>query len=137
MLEYVVDARRVDEAGSVALVRQARVTLDTSVAGREDAFNPAEMLLAALAACIIKSAERAIPLLGFELRAMSVRLHAVRDDSPPRITAIDYLVTVDTDETDRRLSLLHTNIRKYGTISNTLNGAVALDGRIVRAAQDT
>lgn len=132
MLEYVIDAQRVDATGSVALVRQASVLLDTSLAGRPDAFNPAEMLLAALAACIIKSAERAIPMLGFELRAMKVSLHAVRSDSPPRIIAIDYLLTVDTDESDRRLALLHTNIRKYGTISNTLAGSVALDGRIVR-----
>lgn len=120
----------------MALVRQARVLLDTSPAGRSDAFNPAEMILAALAACIIKSAERAMPLLGFKLRAMNVRLHAVRSDSPPRIVAIDYLVTVDTDESDRRIALLHTNIRKYGTISNTLAGAVALDGRIVRGLRD-
>jgi uncharacterized OsmC-like protein len=83
MLEYVVDAQRMDSAGSMALVRQARLSLDTSLTGRTDAFNPAEMLLASLAACIIKSAERAIPMLGFELRAMSVRLHAVRSDSPP------------------------------------------------------
>lgn len=86
MLEYAIDAQRVDASGSVALVRQARVLLDTSPAGRSDVFNPAEMLLAALAACIIKSAERAMPLLGFKLRAMNVRLHAVRSDSPPRIT---------------------------------------------------
>ncbi|UJW87844.1 OsmC family protein [Devosia sp. SL43] len=136
MLEYVVDAQRMDSAGSMALVRQARLPLDTSLTGRADAFNSAKMLLASLAACIIKSAERAIPMLGFELRAMSVRLHAVRSDSPPRITAIDYLVTVDTDESDRRIALLHTNIRKYGTISNTLAGAVALDGSIMRSSRD-
>lgn len=135
MLEYTIDAHRLDATGSVAQVRQARVVLDTSLAGRTDAFNPAEMLLAALAACIIKSAERAVPMLGFELRAMSVTLHAVRSDSPPQITAINYVVTVDTDESDRRLALLHTNIRKYGTISNTLAGSVALDGRIVRREQ--
>jgi len=132
MLEYTIDAHRVDATGSVARVRQARIVLDTSLAGRTNAFNPAETLLAALAACIIKSAERALPMLGFELRAMSVTLHAVRSDSPPQIIAIDYVVTVDTDESDRRLALLHTNIRKYGTISNTLAGAVALEGRIVR-----
>ncbi|UJW87892.1 OsmC family protein [Devosia sp. SL43] len=134
MLEYSIDARRVDATGSIALVRQAEVTLDTSLLGRADAFNPAEMLLAALAACMIKSAERAIPLLEFDLRGMSVHLHAVRSDAPPQITSIDYLLTVDTDESDRRIDLLHTNIRKYGTISNTLVKAVELTGRIVRKA---
>lgn len=132
MLEYSVSAERVDTAGSAATVRQAVVPLDTSLAGRADAFNPTEILLAALAACIIKSAERAIPMLGFGMRGMSVQLHAVRQDAPPRIVSIDYLVTVDTDESDHRLDLLHKNIRKYGTISNTLALAVAMDGRITR-----
>lgn len=132
MLEYSISAERVDDYGSSAKVRQAVVALDTSMAGRADAFNPAEMLLAALAACIIKSAERALPMLGFDLRGLNVQLQAIRQDAPPRIVSIDYLVTVDTDESDRRLDLLHKNIRKYGTISNTLAPAVALDGRITR-----
>ncbi|WP_332700907.1 OsmC family protein [Devosia sp.] len=132
MLEYSISAERADTAGSTATVRQAVVPLDTSLAGRADAFNPTEMLLAALAACIIKGAERALPVLGFDMRGMSVQLHAVRQDAPPQIVSIDYLVTVDTDESDHRLDLLHKNIRKYGTISNTLTLAVALDGRITR-----
>ncbi len=33
--------------------------------GRPDAFNPAELFLAALAACMIKGIERAIPMLNF------------------------------------------------------------------------
>lgn len=132
MLEYSIIAERVDASGSLATVRQAEVPLDTSLEGRTNAFNPAELLLGALAACIIKSAERAIPLLGFDLRSMTVHLHAVRQDAPPRITRIDYLVTIDTDESDHRLELLHKNIRKYGTISNTLAPALALDGRVTR-----
>ena len=132
MLEYAITAQRLGESGSLAAVRDAVVTLDTSLAGRADAFNPAELLLAALAACIIKSAERALPLLAFELRSINVRVHAQRQDTPPQLTAIDYLVTVDTDESDHRLQLLHKNIRRYGTISNTLALAVTLDGRITR-----
>jgi hypothetical protein len=37
---------------------------------------------------------------------------------------------VDTDESDQRLKLLHTNVRKYGTISNTVAEAVKLEGSI-------
>lgn len=132
MLEYSISAERVGTTGSTATVRQAMVPLDTSLAGRADAFNPAEMLLAALAACIIKSAERALPMLGFDMRSMSVQLRAIRQDAPPQIVSIDYLVTVETDESDHRLELLHKNIRKYGTISNTLGQAATLDGRITR-----
>ncbi len=133
LLEYTVSARRVNGSGSVANVRDAEVVLDTSLAGRADALNPAELLLAALAACMIKGAERVAPMLHFELRGMSVRLHAVRADAPPSIKTIDYQIVVESDEPERRLELLHTNIRKFGTISNTLAGVVQLTGVIRRA----
>ncbi len=132
LLEYTVSARRVDGAGSVARVKSAELVLDTGLAGRSDAFNPAELLLAALAACMIKGAERVAPMLDFDLRGMSVRLHAVRIDAPPSIKTIDYEIVVDSDEPERRLELLHTNIRKYGTISNTLAPVVQLTGSIRR-----
>ena len=54
MLEYRVTARRTDALGSVAAARRAEIVLDTDLAGRSDAFNPAELLLAAVAACMIK-----------------------------------------------------------------------------------
>lgn len=132
MLEYTLSAARRDSSGSVAVVRDASVDLDTSLTGRADALNPAELLLAALAACMIKGVERSAPLIGFAFRSVDVRLHAVRQDAPPRLISIDYELIVDTDEPDRRLELLHTNVRKYGTISNTLGAAVTLMGTISR-----
>lgn len=48
--------------------------------------------------------------------------------------SVDYELIVDTDESDRRLELLHTNVRKFGTISNNVAAATALTGRIVRRA---
>ncbi|WP_316358075.1 OsmC family protein [Devosia sp.] len=132
MLTYAISAIRDDAQGSHAGVRQASLVLDTSLAGRPDAFNPVELLLAALAACMIKGVERAAPMLHFAFSGVRVELHAERQDAPPKLTTISYVLTIDTDETDRRLELLHTNVRKYGTISNTLADAVALTGTIVR-----
>jgi uncharacterized OsmC-like protein len=131
-LEYTVAARRVDAHGGTATTKQAEIRLDTDPAGRADAFNPAELLLAATAACMLKGAERVVPMIRFDLRGMEVRMHGVRQDSPPKLLAIDYEIVVDTPEDDRRLELLHTNIRKYGTVSNTLADAIALSGTIRR-----
>jgi uncharacterized OsmC-like protein len=108
--------------------------LDTDVTGRIDAFNPAELLLAAVAACMIKGIERVTPMLEFKMRGATVSLHAVRQDASPKIISIDYELVVDTDEDDHRLELLHTNVRKYGTISNTVAAATQFNGRIVRAS---
>ncbi len=132
MLEYRVTARRIDSHGSEAEAKAARLVLDTDMAGRDDAFNPAEMLLASLAACLLKGAERVTPMLKFDLRGIEVSLHGVRQDSPPKMVRIDYEIVVDTDETDQRLDLLHRNLRKYGTISNTLAEATELVGTIRR-----
>ena len=132
MLDYHVKARRIDAHGSLAECKSASVVLDTDLAGRRDAFNPVELFLASIAACMLKGIERVTQMLHFKLRGVDISLDAVRQDSPPKIVSIRYRITVDTDETDQRLELLHTNIRKYGTISNTVAGATDLDGVIER-----
>ncbi|MDO8400189.1 MAG: OsmC family protein [Bradyrhizobium sp.] len=134
MLEYRVGARRIDSHGSVASAKEAEIILDTDVGGRPDAFNPAELFLAAIAACMIKGIERVTPMIKFDLRGVEVKLHGIRQDSPPKMVSVDYELIVDTDETDQRLELLHTNVRKYGTISNTVAAATKLEGVIRRRA---
>lgn len=134
MLEYKVAARRIDSHGAEASTKEARIIVDTDMAGRPDAFNPAELLLASVAACIIKGIERVTPMLSFDLRGVEVALHGIRQDSPPKMVSITYELIVDTDETDQRLDLLHKNVRKYGTISNTIAEATNLQGTIRRKA---
>ena len=131
-LTFHVTAHRIDAHGSMASTKDATITLDTDLAGRRDAFNPAETLLAALAACMIKGIERVAPMLKFELRGVHVAIHGVRQDVPPRLERIDYVLTVDTDESDHRLALLHDNVRKYGTVFNTIAPGTNLSGEIRR-----
>lgn len=131
-MAYTVTARRVDAQGSLAFAKQAQVVLGTDLDGRQEAFNPVELLLAALAACMIKGVERVTPLLAFQIAGVEVRLEAIRQDAPPKLTKIVYEIVVDSAETDARLDLLHRNILKYGTISNTLAGAVPLEGHLRR-----
>ena len=74
-----------------------------------------------------------MPMIHFDLRGVEVKLHGIREDAPPSMKSISYELIVDTDESDQRLELLHTNVRKYGTISNTLSKATHLEGVIKRA----
>jgi uncharacterized OsmC-like protein len=137
MLEYHVTAHRLDAHGSVAHCKNAEVVLDTDINGRADAFNPAELLLAAVAACILKNIERIAPMIKFAYRGVDAKVHGVRQDSPPKMIRIDYTVTIDTDEDDRKLELLHENIRKYGTIYNTVAASTELNGVVRRATGAT
>lgn len=132
MLEYAVSARRVDSQGSEARTKEAVLVLDTCLAGRPDAFNPAELFLASIAACMLKGIERVTPLLDFKLEGVSVSLLGLRLDAPPKMLSVSYELVIDTDEPDNRLELLHRNVRKYGTISNTVAAALDLQGTIRR-----
>ncbi len=105
-MEFHVESRRIDAHGSLARCKDAEIALDTDLAGNRDAFNPAELLLAALSACMIKGIERVTPILKFSLRGVEVRVHGVRQDIPPKMESITYEIIVDTDEPDQRLDLL-------------------------------
>jgi len=132
-MRFHVEARRVDAHGSLARCKNAEIALDTDLAGNADAFNPAELLLAALSACMIKGIERVTPMLKFSLRGIEVRVNGVRQDVPPKMESIDYEILVDTDEPERRLELLHENVKKFGTVFNTIAPGTQLSGRLKRA----
>lgn len=131
-LEYAVRARRVDAHGSLAVCKDTTLTIDTDLNGRRDAFNPAELLLGALAACMLKSIERVAPMLRFELRGAAIDLLGIRQDVPPKLESIRYEIELDTDESDQRIALLHTNVRKYGTVFNTVAPGTDLQGTMRR-----
>jgi uncharacterized OsmC-like protein len=132
-LVFDVTARRIDAHGSVARCKQADVLLDTDLGGRMDALNHAELLLAAVSACMIKSIERVTPILQFQWRRVEVRVHGVRQDVPPRLESIDYEILLDSDESGQRLALLHENVRKYGTVFNTIAPGTRLSGVLRKA----
>jgi uncharacterized OsmC-like protein len=131
-MEFDVVSVRLSAQASQARCKQATITLDTDLEGNPLAFNPAELLLAALSACIIKSIERVTPLLKFQLRGVEVRVHGARQDVPPRLESIAYEIVVDSDEPERRLDLLHDNVRKFGTVFNTVAPGTSLSGVLRR-----
>ena len=135
-LKFHVQSVRLDAHASRSTCKQATIALDTDLSGNVDAFNPAELLLAALTACMIKSIERVTPILKFSLRGVEVTIDGVRQDVPPRMESIRYTIVVDTDETDQRLKLLHENVKKYGTIFNTVAPGTDLQGVLIRKSAD-
>jgi len=131
-LAFDVVSVRLSAHVSESRCKQATIALDTDLSGNANAFNPAELLLAALSACMIKGIERVAPILKFELRGVEVHVHGIRQDVPPRMAAITYEIAVDTDEPDRRLALLHDNVKKYGTVFNTVAPGTDLSGVLRR-----
>lgn len=131
-MQFDVVSVRLSAHASESRCKDAVISLDTDMAGNRAAFNPAELLLAALSACMIKGIERVTPILKFSLRGVEVHMHGVRQDVPPRLESIHYEIVVETEEPDRRLDLLHDNVRKYGTVFNTVAPGTELSGTLRR-----
>ena len=120
-----------------ARCKQARLTLDTDLAGNPQAFDSAELLLAALSACMIKGLERGVPMPKSKLRGVEVGVHGVRQDVPPKMESIRYEIVVDADESDRRLALPHDNVKKSGTVFDTVAPGAVLTGVLRRQEVST
>jgi uncharacterized OsmC-like protein len=114
----------------------ATVPFDGTRGRVEGLPGPADLLASALAACILKNVERFSHLLPFAYDSASVHVVADRIEPPPRIVKLRYELRVVTSEPAVRVELLHKNIRKFGTITNTLAAACDLDGVIVAVAPD-
>ena len=132
MLSFSLEAKRNDSSGSLVTAKSAELTIDTSLAGRPEALNPVELLLASQAACFIKGIERLAPTLEFDFRGVKVFLEADRPENEARIAQIRYRVIIETDESDQRIALMHKNLQKQGTIYNTLSAGTELVGSVTR-----
>ncbi len=130
MLEYQIKAQSKAGGKAIVIANKTEISFEAS-AGRDEALpNPAELLLTALAACILKNVERYAGILHFSYRTAQISIKAQRSDRPPMMQKIDYVLEIDTDIDDRKLQLWHKNIIKFGTISNTLARATELNGMI-------
>lgn len=92
---------------------------------------PAELLAGAFAACLMKNLERSAALLSFRYERAEIDVRARRQDVPPRFVEIEYELRLLTEESPRRVDLVHRNLRQYGTVYNTLAAVCDVHGRIV------
>lgn len=69
-------------------------------------------------------------------RTASRRMDGVRQDVPPKMESISYEIIVDSDESEHRLELLHENVKKYGTVFNTVAPGTQLVGTLRRKSNE-
>jgi uncharacterized OsmC-like protein len=133
ILRYGVTARVMGPGVSRGAIagKSAEVEFDTS-AGQSDALpGPADLLVTAFAACVLKNVERMASFMPFAYEGATIEVTAERETNPPRMARIHYVLTVITDEPERRVELLHRNIARQGTIYNTLAQACEISGEVV------
>lgn len=133
-MHFELNAKRLNDTSSELKSKDVTLLVDSGVAPRADALSPMELLLAAQAACFLKGIERTAPTLNFEFDHVHVKLTATRPVMEARIEEISYLIEIETAESDERLALLHKNLKKHGTIYNTISQGTNLHGEMVRAS---
>jgi uncharacterized OsmC-like protein len=128
---YHVSARVVSPGVARGSVNAREIEFDVSRTAGGELPGPAELLALSLGACILKNVERFSHLLSFAYQGAEVTIEAERQDDPPRFTAFTYELRIRTDESPHRVELLHRNLRRFGTVYNTLATSCAVDGTIV------
>ena len=130
--EYKV-AASVAATGDPATVETGAGALDvdTTWGGEPGLPGPAELLTSAFAACLLKNLARTQDLMAFDYEAADVEVVARRQDNPPKFVEIAYTLRVVTDEPQRRVDLVHRNLRRYGTIYNTLAAVCDVHGQLI------
>ena len=128
---YAVEAESAHGGAATIATRATTIAFDGSASTGELLPGPADLLAAALAACILKNVERFSTILPFHYQRAHVHVEIERQEPPPRIARAHYSLRIITDEPEHRLELLHRNILRFGTITNTLAAACELEGTIL------
>ncbi len=131
-LTFQLSATHLAGAETKVEAKQVSLNIDTSLTGSQSELNPIELLLASQAACFIKGIERVAPTLNFAFSRVSVSLTAQRPETEARISKLAYRIEIETEESDSRLELLHKNLKRQGTIFNTISATTNMHGEVVR-----
>jgi uncharacterized OsmC-like protein len=130
---YEIRAETRPQGAARVFAKGSEIPFDAS-AGQDPILpGPTELLAAAFAACILKNVERFSEFLRFRYESASIHVTVEREPKPPRIARIRYTLVIATDEPLDRLALLEHNLRKFGTVYNTLSAACSVSGAVVRA----
>lgn len=130
MLEYQINASSKVGGKASALANSETIQFDATSGRLDNLPNPAELLLTSLAACMLKNVERFSEILKFDYTQARVSIIGKRNDAPPFMSEINYDLQIETNMDEKQLKLLHKNILKFGTVTNTLAKAAVLNGTI-------
>ncbi|RLD86844.1 MAG: hypothetical protein DRJ09_11305 [Bacteroidetes bacterium] len=99
MLNYKITAYSKPSGNAEAMANKTTLPFDASD-GRDDTRpNPAELLLTALAACILKNIERYSVKLKIPYEKADIEVAGTRGDVPPAMEEITFKVSLTTNAT--------------------------------------
>jgi uncharacterized OsmC-like protein len=132
MQTYVVDVQRDNEQHAVATTRYFSLTVGARRGDATAGFNPVETLLSALGACLLTTLQMVAELWRIPVTGMAIHLTGVRQDQPPQLLSVTYVLNVQTDVAVDRLTRLVETAQCNGTVYQTLALAIPVSGTVVR-----
>ncbi len=129
-MNYSISAESKSGNDAKLQIKQSVIPFGTTPKTAKELPNPAELLLGAFAACVLKNVERFSGLLNFEYDKASLQLTASRIEKPPHIHHIHYELEIHSSDKQLNMVLLKKNIEKFGTIYNTIKETCKISGNI-------
>ena len=131
---YTVIAARVTGHLGEVHAREVVVPVETraTTATHDDAISPLELLLAAVAGGVLAGVEQAVARLAFRLGGAAVEVCGVFGGPTTSSLAVEYDLTLDTDESDGRLVQFHEIVRHGDALVCLGSAGAHLTGRVRR-----
>ena len=131
MQTYQMTVRRLDEFHAESHVRDFTLTTGVKRADPTAGPNAVETLLSALGTCLLTNVNTLMAQMHLAIADARVELTATRQDDPPLITGIRFQLILTSSEPRKRLETVFELAQKWGTVSNTLLRAVALEAELI------
>ena len=97
--------------------------------------NPAELFLSSFAACVLKNVERYSQKLNIPYTKAEITVNGFRSDVPPAMVRVEYELRIFSEAEPRKVDLLYRNVKKFGTIYNTVAAACEVEGNLEHVHQ--
>ncbi|MFD2892753.1 OsmC family protein [Flavobacterium chuncheonense] len=129
-MNYSVKATTVGNQNASIQIKQSKIDFGITAESSDSLPNPAELFLGSLSACILKNVERFSNLMQFDYYNAEIIIGAIRQEKPPKMDEIHYVLKIYSQDANLNLDLLQKNIEKFGTIYNTVKATCILTGTI-------
>lgn len=129
-MDYQIQASSVANDDAKIHIKESNIAFGTTQKTADSLPNPAELFLGSFAACMLKNVERFSAMMRFSYTKTTLEVKATRLESPPRMDAIEYNLTIYSDDDKLNTALLKKNIEKFGTIYNTVKRSCSISGTI-------
>ncbi len=126
---YTVEVDRVDAAHAQARVRGFTLDLGARRADMDAGFNPVETLLSAMGDCLLTAVDFVAQLSHVPIEAAVITVEGARQDKPPTLTQISYVLRIASEAADERLERVVELARANSTVFQTVSMAVPITGR--------